>query len=95
MRNETESAKTLTISLPANLYRGLEQLALDNDRSKNYLMKKAAENLLEDAYFSKRAEEILARNEPTVTLEELIEKYGLSEKYGLPNKARKTRRKKS
>ncbi len=95
MRNETEASKTLTISLPASFYRGLEKAALDHDRSKNYLIKKAVSNYLEDLYFAKKAEEVLARNEPTTTLEEIMRKYRLSEKYDLPNKTSKTRRKKS
>jgi hypothetical protein len=41
MRKETELSKTLTISLPAKSYKGLEQAAIENDRSKNYLIKKA------------------------------------------------------
>ena len=79
MRNEIESTKTLTISLPANFYRGLERAALEHDRSKNYLIRKAVENYLEDIYFSKRADEILARNEPTYTLGEIAKEYGLSD----------------
>lgn len=78
MRNETELNKTLTISLPFKFYKGLEAAALEQDRSKNYLVKKAVENYLEDLYFSKKAEEVLARNEPTYTLEEIAKKYGLS-----------------
>ena len=83
-----KQTKTLTISLPENFYRGLEQAALDQDRSKNYLIKKAVENYLEDLFFSKRAEEILAENESNVSLEEVMEKYGLLEKYELSNKFR-------
>ncbi len=76
-----DTTKTLTISLPANFYRGLEKAASDQDRSKNYLVRKAIENYLEDLFFMKKAEEILAANEPTVSLEEVMEKYGLLEKY--------------
>ena len=79
MKNNTEQTKTLTISLPANFYRGLERIAAEQDRSKNYLIKKAVENYLEDLYFSKRAEEVLAKNEPTYTLEEIAKEYGLSD----------------
>jgi predicted DNA-binding protein len=78
MKTATESPKTLTISLPANFYRGLERAALEHDRSKNYLIKKAVENYLEDLYFSKKAEEVLARNEKTYTIEEIAKEYGLS-----------------
>lgn len=95
MKTPTEQTKTLTISLPANFYRGLEQAASEYDRSKNYLIRKAVENYLEDLYFSKKAEEVLSKNEKTVTIEEVIEKYGLSKKYGFPNKTSKVRRKKS
>jgi transposase-like protein len=33
---------------------------------------------LEDLYFSKKAEEVLARNEKTYTIEEIAKEYGLS-----------------
>ena len=75
------NTKTLTISIPSNFYAGLEKLALQQDRSKNYLIRKAIENYLEDLYFSKKAEEVLARNEPTITLDEIARKYDY-----LPNK---------
>lgn len=95
----TENTKTFTISLPAHFYKGLEQAALDQDRSKNYLVRKAIENYLEDLFFLKKAEEILAANEPTVSLEEVMEKYGLLDKYtsskNVPNKSVKKSRKKS
>ncbi len=88
-----------TISLPAAFYKGLERAAIDQDRSKNYLIRKAVENYLEDLFFTKRAEEVLAANEPTVSLEEAMEKYGLLDKYtsskNAPNKSVKKSRKKS
>jgi predicted DNA-binding protein len=75
---KAEPIKTLTISLPLNFYQSLENIALEQDRSKNYLIKKAVENYLEDLYFVKKAEEILARGENTYTLEEIEKEYGLS-----------------
>lgn len=94
MKTETEQTKTLTISLPANFYRGLERVAAEQDRSKNYLIKKAVENYLEDLYFSKKAEEVLARNEPTYTLDEIAKEYGLSDNFQRVGKKRlvKTRK---
>ncbi|MBM3579160.1 MAG: hypothetical protein FJX34_00095 [Alphaproteobacteria bacterium] len=38
--------KTLTISLPLQLYKALERVAIEDDRSKNYLVKKAIESHL-------------------------------------------------
>lgn len=87
--------KTLTISLPITFYEGLEKASLQNDRSKNYLIKKAVENYLEDLYFYNKAMAVIERDEPVYSLEEIIEKYNLSRKYDLPNKPDKIRRKKS
>ena len=95
MKAQNEPTKTLTISLPANFYRGLEQAALEHDRSKNYLIKKAVENYLEDLYFSKRAEEVLARNEPTYTLEEIAKEYGLSNNLQSISKKRSSKSRKA
>lgn len=77
---KTEQIKTLTISLPLYFYQSLESIALEQDRSKNYLIKKAVENYLEDLHFTKKAEEILAKNESTYTLKEIAKEYGLSNK---------------
>jgi predicted DNA-binding protein len=89
---KSETVKTLTISLPANFYKGLEQAALEQDRSKNYLIRKAVENYLEDLFFMKKAKEALASDEPIVSLEEVMDKYGLLEKY-VANKPKKKSRK--
>lgn len=88
MKNKVKS-KTLTISLPIKFYESLEKISQQNDRSKNYLIKKAVEKYLEDLYFYNRAMEVLERDEPSVSLEEIGEKYGLS------NRVQKIRRKKS
>jgi predicted DNA-binding protein len=90
----TNSTKTFTIVLPIQFYQGLERAALDQDRSKNYLVKKAVENYLEDLYFSKKAEAVLAKNEPTYTLEEIAEKYGLSDHLQKVGKKRPTKTRK-
>ncbi len=92
---KTVKVKTLTISLPIKFYNGLEKASVENDRSKNYLIKKAVENYLEDLYFYNKAIAVLERDEPVYSLEEIIEKYNLSRKYDLSNKPVKILRKKS
>lgn len=44
---KSHQTKTLTISLPSILYKGLELKAKKTDRSKNYLVRKALESFLE------------------------------------------------
>ena len=44
---KSQQTKTLTISLPIALYKTLEIKAQKNDRSKNYLVRKALEVHLE------------------------------------------------
>jgi predicted DNA-binding protein len=78
MKRASEPNKTISFSLPANLYRVLEKSALEQNHSKNYLLRKATEAYLEDLYFAKKAERILAKNEPTYTIEQITTKYGLS-----------------
>jgi predicted DNA-binding protein len=71
-------SKTLTISLPAVQYDQLELLAKKDERSKNYFIRKALDNYLEDVYFSKRAEEILDSGiTKTYSLDEIRKKYDL------------------
>jgi predicted DNA-binding protein len=43
MKKKSQQTKTLTISLPIALYKTLELKAQKNDRSKNYLVRKALE----------------------------------------------------
>ncbi len=71
-------SKTLTISLPIECYNQLESLAKKDERSKNYFIKKALDNYLEDIYFSKRAEKILDDGTTkTYTLDQIRKKYDL------------------
>lgn len=44
---KSQQTKTLTISLPIALYKTLEVKAQKNDRSKNYLVRKALETHLD------------------------------------------------
>jgi predicted DNA-binding protein len=54
MKNKIKSTKTLTISMPMSLYEELESVASQDDRSKNYLVRKAIENLLKEFVSSKK-----------------------------------------
>lgn len=73
-----EKSKTFTISLPISSYNKLEEMAVKDERSKNYFVKKALDNYLEDIYFSNRAEEILSKGiGKTSTLKEIKEENGL------------------
>jgi len=77
MKTQLKS-KTLTISLPTVQYDQLEVLAKKDERSKNYFIRKALDNYLEDVYFSKRAEEVLDNGiTTTYSLDEMRKKYDL------------------
>ena len=77
MKTQLKS-KTLTISLPAVQYDQLEVLAKKDERSKNYFIRKALDNYLEDVYFSKRVEEVLDNGiTKTYSLDEMRKKYDL------------------
>lgn len=54
--------KILTISLSEELYLALENAALEQDRSKNYIVGKAIQYFLEDFYNLKKTEKILSKN---------------------------------
>lgn len=78
MKAQQLKLKTLTISLPAIQYDQLEKLAKEDERSKNYFIKKAISNFLEDIYFAKKAEKILNEGtSKTYTLDEIKKKYDL------------------
>lgn len=74
----TSTTKTFTISLSSDRYKQLEDMAKKNERSKNYFIKKALDNYLEDIYFSEKAEKIIEKGlGKTYTLAEIKKKYGL------------------
>lgn len=71
-------ARTLTISIPGEYYDKLEYMAKKDDRSKNYLIRKAIDNYLEDVYLSEKAEKVLKDGIcKTYSLEEIKVRHGL------------------
>ena len=72
--------KTFTISVPAEFYNKLEKMSEENERSKNFFVKKALENYFEDIYLYNEAIKVLEKDEPTYSLEEIMKEYGLSDK---------------
>ncbi len=58
---KSQQTKTLTISLPIALYKTLEIKAQKNDRSKNYLVRKALEVHLDNASAEKIAKKIVTK----------------------------------
>lgn len=73
-----KKSKTFTISLPSAYYEKLEDMSKKNERSKNFFVKKAIENYLEDLYLYQKAEEALSKGVGKgFTLEEIKAKYGL------------------
>lgn len=80
---------TVTARISDELNDRLSRLAKKIDRPKGYIIAKAIEEytleLQEEIEDYNDAMEILARNEPTIPLEEVITKLGFAEKFGLKN----------
>ena len=75
-----KKAKTMTISLSSEEYQALDKLSIEHERSRNYLIRKAIQNYLEDLHFYQKALEVLEKDEPNYSLREIAKKYGLSDK---------------
>lgn len=80
---------TVTARISDELNDRLSRLAKKIDRPKSYIVAKAIEEytleLQEEIEDYNDAMEILARNEPTIPLEDVIKKLGFAEKFGLKN----------
>jgi predicted DNA-binding protein len=53
--------KILTISIPSKFYQALETLAAEEDRSKNYLVRKSIENYLRSTPTFKNSSELFVK----------------------------------
>jgi len=73
----------ITARIPDDLDKALTAVAKSTERSKSFIILKAIQNyvleLQEDIEDYNDAIEILARNEPTIPLEEIEKKYGLED----------------
>ena len=67
----------LGVRLEPEMERRLERLAKKTGRTKSYYAKEAIRQYIEDREDSLLADEILSRNEPTFTLEEVRRELGL------------------
>ena len=71
---------TITARIPDDLNAALTQVAKQTERSKSHIILKAIQNyvleLQEDIEDYNNAVEVLARNEPTTPLEEVMKKLG-------------------
>ncbi len=71
---------TITSRIPDDLYKSLSEIAIQSERPKGYIIRKAIQNyiaeLQEDLQDYKDAVEILSRNEPVVSWEEVQRKNG-------------------
>jgi predicted transcriptional regulator len=78
---------TITARIPDALNEALSSVAKTMERSKNFIIIKAIENyvleLQEDIEDYNDAVEILAQNNPSVSLEDVIRNLGLEDKIGL------------
>jgi predicted transcriptional regulator len=73
----------ITARIPDTLNKALTEVAKSMERSKNFIILKAIQNyvleLQEDIEDYNDAIEVLARNEPTVSFEEIERKYDLED----------------
>ncbi len=67
----------LGVRLEPDIEKRLERLAKKTGRTKSYYAKEAIRQYIEDREDSLLADEILSRNEPTFTLEEVRRELGL------------------
>ena len=67
----------LGVRLEPEIEKRLERLANKTGRTKSYYAKEAIRQYIEDREDSLLADEILSRNEPTFTLEEVRRELGL------------------
>jgi RHH-type rel operon transcriptional repressor/antitoxin RelB len=67
----------LGVRLEPEIEKRLERLAKKTGRTKSYYAKEAIRQYIEDREDSLLADEILSRNEPTFTLEEVRRELGL------------------
>ena len=67
----------LGVRLEPEMEKRLERLAKKTGRTKSYYAKEAIRQYIEDREDSLLADEILSRNEPTFTLEEVRRELGL------------------
>ena len=70
---------TITAKIPDNLNKMLSGLAKELERPKGYIIRKAIENYLEEKADILLALSRIEKNEDTITLDELKEKYGLED----------------
>jgi predicted transcriptional regulator len=77
----------ISAQIPDDLNKALVEVAKSTERSKSHIILKAIQSyvleLQEDIEDYNDAVEILARNEATVPLEDVIKNLGLEEKIGL------------
>ncbi|MGC1870195.1 MAG: ribbon-helix-helix domain-containing protein [Acidobacteriaceae bacterium] len=67
----------LGVRLEPDIEKRLERLAKKTGRTKSYYAKEAIRQYIEDREDSLLADEILSKNEPTFTLEEVRQELGL------------------
>ena len=74
---------TITARIPDDLNAALIEVAKQTERSKSHIILKAIQNyvleLQEDIEDYNNAVEVLARNEPTIPLEEVMRKLGFED----------------
>jgi predicted DNA-binding protein len=74
---------TISAQVSDELYKSLNDVAKQLQRSSSYIIREAItsyiEEMKEDIEDYNDAVEILARNEPTISLEEIERKYGLED----------------
>ena len=74
---------TISAQVSDELYKSLNDVAKQLHRSSSYIIREAItsyiEEMKEDIEDYNDAVEILARNEPTISLEEIERKYGLED----------------
>lgn len=74
---------TISAQVSEELYKSLNDVAKQLQRSSSYIIREAItsyiEEMKEDIEDYNDAVEILAKNEPTVSLEEIEKKYGLED----------------
>ena len=74
---------TITARIPDDLNTALIEVAKQTERSKSHIILKAIQNyvleLQEDIEDYNTAVEVLARNEPTIPLEEVMKKLGFED----------------
>jgi predicted DNA-binding protein len=74
---------TISAQVSEELYKSLNDVAKQLQRSSSYIIREAItsyiEEMKEDIEDYNDAVEILAKNEPTISLEEIEKKYGLED----------------